>query len=171
MRWLVSRDILVCGDSAVSHLSETFAVTKSGQRHAFEYLVNATGLHPPAILAETGLPVSERGELLVDEFLRSTGAPDIFGGGDCVRLRDHPLAKIGVYAVREAPVLFHNLLASLEGRALRAFQPQRHFLLILNLGAGIGLASWRNFHWLGRASFWLKDRIDRAFVARYQTLD
>ena len=169
LRWLKSRGITVRGDSAVSHLDENVAVTKNGQRQAFDYLVNATGLHSPAILAETGLPVSGRGELLVDECLRSTGDPCIFGGGDCVRMRDHELAKIGVYAVREAPVLFHNLLATLEGRPLRAFHPQRHFLLVLNLGGGFGLASWRSFHWLGRAAFWLKDRIDRAFLARYQT--
>ena len=170
-RWLAARDISVRGHSAVSHLDGNVAVTKSGERHAFDYLVNATGLHPPAILAETGMPVSTRGEMLVDEFLRSTGDPCVFGGGDCVRMRDRELAKIGVYAVREAPVLFHNLLASLEGRALRAFHPQRHFLLILNLGGGYGLASWRSFHWFGHAAFWLKDRIDRAFLARYQSPD
>ena len=166
--WLAARGIVVRGDSAVSHLDGKVAVTKKGARQAFDFLVNATGLHPPALLAETGLPVSERGELLVDDCLRSTGDPSVFGGGDCVRLRGRELAKIGVYAVREAPILFHNLLATLEGRPLRTFHPQRHFLLILNLGNGCGLASWRNFHWLGRAAFWLKDRIDRAFLARYQ---
>ena len=168
-RWLAARDIVVRGDSAVSHVEGKVAVTKNGERHAFDFLVNATGLHPPAILAETGLPVSERGELLVDDCLRSTGDPSVFGGGDCVRLRGRELAKIGVYAVRSAPILYHNLLATLEGRPLRAFHPQRHFLLILNLGDGCGLASWRNLYWLGRAAFWLKDRIDRAFLARYQT--
>ena len=167
-RWLAARDILVRGDSAVSHLDGKVAVTTNGTRHAFDFLVNATGLHPPALLAATGLPVSERGELLVDECLRSIGDPSLFGGGDCVRVRGRELAKIGIYAVRAAPVLFHNLLATLEGRPLRAFHPQRHFLLILNLGHGCGLASWRNLHWLGRAAFWLKDRIDRAFLARYQ---
>ena len=169
-RWLAARDIVVRGDSAVSHVEGKVAVAKNGERHAFDFLVNATGLHPPAILAETGLPVSERGELLVDDCLRSTGDPSVFGGGDCVRLRGRELAKIGVYAVRSAPILYHNLLATLEGRPLLTFHPQRHFLLILNLGGGYGLASWRGFHSLGRAAFWLKDRIDRAFLARYQSL-
>lgn len=168
-RWLDSRGIVVRGDSAVSHFDGKVAVTKSGMRHAFDFFVNATGLHPPAILSETGLPVSERGELLLDDYLRSMGDPSIFGGGDCVRLPGRELAKIGVYAVRAAPILLHNLLATLEGRPLRAFHPQRHFLLILNLGNGCGLASWRGLFWLGRAAFWLKDRIDRAFLARYQS--
>ena len=70
--------------------------------------------------------------------------------------------------MREAPVLFHNLLAFL-GRhrraSLRAFKPQRSFLLVLNLGDGTGLAIWRRFSWHGRAAFWLKDFLDRRFLA------
>lgn len=82
-------------------------------------------------------------------------------------VEDRPLAKIGVYAVRESPVLFHNLLASLgrEGpHALRAFKPQRSFLLILNVGDGTGLAVWRRFFWHGRAAFWLRDFLDCRFL-------
>ncbi len=169
-RWLEAHGISVLTDAAVSHLEGRVAVTKNGARHAFDFLVNATGLHPPATLAEAGLPVSARGEMLVDDCLRSTGDPHIFGGGDCVKMDGRELAKIGVYAVRSAPTLLHNLLATLENRPLRAFRPQRHFLLILNLGGGCGLASWRGFHWLGRAAFCLKDRIDRAFLARYRSI-
>jgi NADH dehydrogenase FAD-containing subunit len=171
LKWLQSRNIYVRLNSPVSRLEGKVAVTKDGARHSFDVLVNATGLRPPTMIAEAGLPVGDRGELLVDDYLRSTGDPNIFGGGDCVHLRGRALASIGVYAVREAPILFHNLLATLEGRPLRAFRPQRHYLLILNLGDGIGLACWRRFYWLGRTVFWIKDRLDRAFLARYQKFD
>lgn len=168
LRFLGSRGIAVHCKSAVDHIDGNAVVTPGGDRHRFDYLVNATGLFAPPLLAETGLPVNERGELIVDEFLRSTSDGRIFGGGDCVQLRGRELARIGVYAVREAPVLRHNLLATLEGRALRRFKPQRYFLLILNLGDGVGLALWRGFYWFGRSAFWLKDRLDRAFLARFQ---
>ncbi|HEV3263855.1 MAG TPA: hypothetical protein VG013_43875 [Gemmataceae bacterium] len=74
------------------------------------------------------------------------------------------MARVDVYAVREAPVLWHNLLATLQGRPLRRFRPQRRFLLILNLGDGTGLLTWGPFSWHSRPAFWLKDRIDRAFL-------
>ena len=77
-------------------------------------------------------------------------------------------AGVGVYAVREAPVLCHNLLASLGGRPLRRFRPRRRFLLILNLGDGTGLLTWGPFSWHSRLAFWLKDRIDCAFLRAYQ---
>ena len=168
-QWLHAQDISVRTRATVCRIQENTAVTEEGEQFTFDYLVNATGLHAPPILAQSGLPVSDRGELLVDDRLRAMSDSRIFAGGDCIRFARRELAKIGVYAVREAPVIFHNLLATLEGRPLRAFKPQRHFLLILNLGNGYGLASWRDLYWLGRLAFWLKDRIDRAFLARYQT--
>jgi hypothetical protein len=39
--------------------------------------------------------------------------------------------------------------------------------MILNLGCGRALAVYGPLHWLGRGSFWLKDRIDRRFLHRY----
>ena len=38
-----------------------------------------------------------------------------------VQLRDQPLDKVGVYAVRENPVLYHNLIASLDETYLEIY--------------------------------------------------
>ncbi len=166
--WLRARGIAVRIGDGLERIEDRQAITTRGDAIPFDYLVNATGLRPPALLAGSGLPCSERGELLVDDHLRTLTGTPIFGGGDCVKMRGHDLEKIGVYAVRQSPVLLHNLLATLDGTPLRAFLPQRHCLLILNLGDGFGLARWSGFHWFGRAAFWLKDWIDRRFLARYQ---
>jgi hypothetical protein len=64
-------------------------------------------------------------------------------------------------------VLLNNLLATLDGRPLAPFRPQRAFLLILNLGTGTALAVWRRWWWIGRAAFWVKSYIDRRFLSRY----
>jgi NADH dehydrogenase FAD-containing subunit len=85
-----------------------------------------------------------------------------------VALQDRKLARVGVYAVRQAPILTYNLLATLEHRPLRRFHPQKRFLLILNLGDDDGLATWGPLAWRGRTPFRIKDRIDRRFLARYQ---
>lgn len=165
-KWLRARGIVILARSGVRELAAGVAQTACGRALPFDYLINATGLHAPALFAGSGLPVSADGELLVDEHLRAHGSANVFGGGDCVRFGSEGLAKIGVYAVRESPVLTANLLATLEGRPLQVFRPQRSYLLILYLGDGCGLASWRGLHWLGRAAFWLKDWIDRRFLAR-----
>jgi NADH dehydrogenase FAD-containing subunit len=100
-----------------------------------------------------------------DRALRSVADTAIFGGGDCIAFDGHALPRIGVYAVREAPVLLHNLAAALDGTAPRSYRPQRRALLILNLGDGTGLATWGPLSWRGRAAFLLKDRIDRRWLA------
>ena len=167
-RLLRARRVDVRLRSRVAQVENGLVLTGDGRRLEFDFLVNAAGLRPSGLPRASGLPVDAQGALRVNRFLQVMGQPSIFGGGDCVSFEERPLAKIGVYAVREGPVLFRNLLASLGrgGKAsLRAFKPQRSFLLILNLGDGTGLAVWRRFSWHGRAAFWLKDFLDRRFLA------
>jgi NADH dehydrogenase FAD-containing subunit len=167
-RILQRRGVRVVLRSPVVRVEREAVTTADGDQVPYDFLVHATGLTPPAILRTTGLPTSADGALLVDRFQRSVADPRVFGGGDCVALQGRELAKVGVYAVREAPVLCHNLRATLQGRPLRRFRPQRRYLLILNLGDGTGLLTWGPFSWHSRLAFWLKDRIDRAFLRAYQ---
>ena len=166
-RLLGARGVEVLLDTRVARVENGAAVMPEGERVPFDFLVNATGLKPPALFRHSGLATDEEGALLLNRHLQAVGDPFVFGGGDCVAFGPAPLAKIGVYAVREAPVLFHNLLAFLsrEPGRLRVFKPQRSFLLILNLGDGEGLAVWRRFSWHGRAAFRWKDFLDRRFLA------
>jgi NADH dehydrogenase FAD-containing subunit len=167
-RLLDRRGIRIAYHSPVVRVENQVVVTSDGVQHAYDFLVHALGLAPPPILRAAGLPTSPDGALQVDSYLRSIGDARVFGGGDCIAVEGRELPRNGVYAVREAPVLFHNLLATLQDQPLRRFRPQRRCLLILNLGDGTGLATWGRFYWHGRLAFWLKDRIDRAFLAQYQ---
>jgi NADH dehydrogenase FAD-containing subunit len=155
-------------NGAVEKVESGEAVTADGARVEFDVFVNATGLKPSPLVRTSGLPVDDEGALIVDQHLRSVADGRVHGGGDCIALRDRKLAKVGVYAVREAPILFENLLASLAGGTLRRFEPQRHYLVILNMGDGTGLATRGKFYWHGRLAFRLKDWIDRRFLAQYQ---
>ncbi|MBA3936613.1 MAG: FAD-dependent oxidoreductase [Planctomycetes bacterium] len=131
-------------------------------------VVIATGLKPPPLAAASGLPVDGEGALLVDANLRSLGDPRIFGGGDCIAIAGHDVPRLGVFAVRQGPVLHANLIAAARGTQLRIYRPQRRWLSILNLGDHRGLATWGPFNWHGRGAWLLKDRIDRAFIRRYR---
>jgi NADH dehydrogenase FAD-containing subunit len=144
------------------------AILDDGEAVAFDLFVNATGLQPSPLAASSGLPVDRQGALVVDAHLRAPADPAIHGAGDCVALQGHALPRIGVYAIRQAPVLFHNLLAALEGTKPARFVPQRRFLWIMNLGDGTGVAARGRLYWRGRAAFLLKDRIDRSFLAEYR---
>lgn len=114
----------------------------------------------------------DRGFLAIRETLQAVGHDAVFAVGDCARLVDHPwVPRAGVYAVRQGPVLERNLRAWLAGRPLERHVPQRDFLALLNLGQGRALASKWGRAAAGAPLLWLKDRIDRRFMRRFQVLD
>lgn len=128
----------------------------------------ATGVAPSPIFRCSDAAMAEDGSLLVDEHLRSVSHPALFGGGDCVSLVDHSLPRVGVHAVRQNPVLYHNLLATLEDRPLKNFEPQDKFLLIFNLGDDTAVAVRGAFTGNGSGALHLKNWIDRRFMKRFQ---
>jgi len=166
-RRLVQDGVDISYGATVQSIEPGFAVTGVG-RVPFDILVNATGLKPSPVVGAMGLPTGADGGLLVDRYLRSIGDPRIFGGGDCISFAERDLLKLGVYAVREAPVLLYNLLATHGGRRLKPYAPQRRALMILNLGDGTGLAIRGGWVLRSRAAAWIKDWIDRAFLRRYR---
>jgi NADH dehydrogenase FAD-containing subunit len=133
-----------------------------GERRLFTFAVNASGLVPISIVGSLGLRLNDRGGLVTDAYLKC--ADGIFAAGDCIAFCGTSLPCVGVYAVRQAPVLLANILATVEGTALRVFRPQRHYLSIMNLGDGTGLAVRGRFWTHGRTAMRVKDIIDRRFV-------
>jgi len=125
------------------------------------------GAAPIPLVADSPLPHDDAGFVRVDATLAVEGRDDLFAVGDCAAFAP-PLAKAGVYAVRQGPVLTRNLRARLAGRPLRRYRPQRDFLMLLNLGDGTAIAAKWGLALEGRAAFAWKDRIDRRFVARFQ---
>lgn len=119
----------------------------------------------------SGLPLDDRGFLLLDDALRSLGDPRIFAAGDCGTLADYPRTpKAGVYAVREAPVLWESLKAAVLGGEPPRYRPQPDFLSLLNTADGRAFLRWKGVAAHSRWAWRLKDRIDRRFMARYQSL-
>ena len=150
----------------------TGLVTEStGISHAFDILFLATGVKPNSVFKASGLETGPEGGLLVNRFLRHTKHPEIFGGGDCIYFKENPLDKVGVFAVRQNPVLLHNLMAALEGGELKAFEPGGKYLLIFNLGDGTGILHKWSIQLGGRLAFKIKDSIDRRFMKAFQAFE
>jgi NADH dehydrogenase FAD-containing subunit len=78
--------------------------------------------------------------------------PRIFGGGDSISFRGEAITRLGVFAIRQGPVLFHNLRAIRKGEPLKEFEPQRTYLYVLTLGHYEGLAIYGPLVWRGAAA-------------------
>jgi pyridine nucleotide-disulfide oxidoreductase family protein len=127
----------------------------------------ATGSDAPAWLAGSGLATDEQGFIRVGATLQSTSHPNVLAAGDLIVRADAPHPRSGVYAVRAGPVLATNLRAFVAGGVLTPYVPQPRSLNLLATGDGRAIASWGAWSAQGWLMGWWKDRIDRAFVARY----
>jgi len=168
---LQNRGIKIVEGSYVRQVTSGRIELEDGQSYSSDLIFLAVGVKPSPIFAESGLAVGPEGGLLVNRFLQAPNHPEIFGGGDCIYFQESPLDKVGVYAVRENPVLYHNLLASLEGGDLQPFSPGGDYLLIFNLGEGEGVLhkGWLTFG--GSPAYMIKDYIDRKFMRRFQAME
>jgi NADH dehydrogenase FAD-containing subunit len=162
------RDIQVIEGPYLTEVESGKIRLTDGRELPFGFLFLALGVRPPGLFQDSGLPTGSDGGLLVNEFLQSVAHPEMFGGGDCIYFQPQPLDKVGVYAVRQNPLLRDNLMAALEGGTLKPFQPGGAYLLIFNLGDDRGIFRKKNFVFDGRLAFWLKDYIDRRFMRKFQ---
>ena len=127
----------------------------------------AGGPSAPPWIASSGLAIDPRGFLLVNEALQSVTDRDIFGVGDCATQEGHPHARAGVFPVRAAPVLAANLRAAAHGGALTPHVTNPRYLALVSTGRKSAVGVWGDFSFQGWWAWRWKDRIDRAFVARY----
>ncbi|RME70488.1 MAG: hypothetical protein D6776_11595 [Planctomycetota bacterium] len=162
---------VLCGRRVLA-LEPARVVLEDRRRLRADLVLWCTGAAAPRWLAESGFAVDGRGFVRVRDTLEIEGQRGVFAAGDCAVLATAPaLPRAGVYAVREAPVLEHNVRRRLEHgetATLRAYRPQRNFLRLISLGDRSAIGARGRRVAAGRWLWRLKDAIDRRFVSRYQ---
>lgn len=166
-RVLVERGAVLHLASAVTAVEPGTLVVTQGRRIAVDGVIWATGAAAPAWPAAAGLACDEAGFVRTDDHLRSTSHAFVFATGDCATQVDHPRPKSGVYAVRQGPPLAANLRRAAHGLPLVRHVPQRHALALVSTGDRHAIAARGPFVAEGDWVWKWKDRIDRAFMAKY----
>lgn len=138
------------------------------QEISADLIISAVSAVGPSLLAKFNLELDDRGFLLTNQFLQTTGDARIFAVGDSGTCQDRPSAKAGVYAVRQGPLLWNNLKAAIEGRSFEEWKPQQDFLWLLNRGDRKAILQYGRFATQGRWCWHLKKFIDTSFVAKHQ---
>jgi len=165
---LTASNVEIIEDAEVTEIFAEGVVLRDGRTIRSDFTNGAAGAKPHDWIAQTGLDLHE-GFITVDANLQSS-ATEVFAVGDCAHLSHDPRPKAGVYAVREAPVLFDNLRAALSGGDLRPYKPQRDYLKLISLGAKSALAEKFGTAREGPLLWKLKDYIDRKFMDQFDTL-
>jgi selenide, water dikinase len=170
LRALKARGITLHSASRVQQIMADAVNLDDDRRVEADFVVGAAGAFAQPWLAQTDLPLTDDGFVIVGPDLRVQGQASLFAVGDCAHMAHAPRPKAGVFAVRAAPVLHDNLRAIATGRATRPFHPQRGYLKLISLGEKSAIAEKFG---LGVAGPWLwqwKDRIDQAFMDKFRSL-
>jgi selenide,water dikinase len=154
--------------ATVTGIGPTSVTLSDGRVIASDFTTGAAGARPYEWVRSSGL-ASKEGFLAVGTTLQ-TSDPAVFAVGDCADMTENPRPKAGVFAVRQAPVLFDNLRALLAGGPLSHYRPQKDYLKLVSLGDRSALAEKWGFAANGKVLWQWKDRIDRRFMARFGTL-
>jgi selenide, water dikinase len=163
------RNISWVAKRAVSEVLSALQLA-DGEAVAADYVLWVTDVTAPAWLGDSGLDTDERGFVCVDPYLRSTSHEDVFAAGDVAHLSAQQRPKSGVYAVRAGPFLAENLRRAVRGKSLKRFKAQSRHLALMGTGHGEAVASRGNWSAQGQFWWWLKDRIDRAFMNKFNRL-
>lgn len=169
LKALAANGVTPVEGAAVTGITETAVLLEDGREIASEFTTGAAGARPQGWLAETGLE-THRGFLTVGPTLQTSDS-HVFAVGDCAHLGWNPRPKAGVYAVREAPVLFDNLRAAATGRRMRSYRPQKDYLKLVSLGGKRAMAEKFGTAQSGKLLWRWKDRIDRKFMDQFRDLE
>jgi NADH:ubiquinone reductase (H+-translocating) len=113
-RELTSRGVEIHTGTTLDSVDEREAVLSTGERIPTATLVWTAGVTASPLLPELGLPLDERGRVVVDETLRVEGRAELWSLGDCARVPnratpgtfDPPTCQ---HALRQARRLAKNL--------------------------------------------------------------
>ncbi|MEM1287653.1 MAG: FAD-dependent oxidoreductase [Pseudomonadota bacterium] len=161
-RGMTQYGITIVENAAISRVTGLALELEQAEPIEANLVVGAAGATPHTWLHDTGLAL-DGGYVVVDPYLRSSD-PSVFAVGDCAHLKATPIAKAGVYAVRQAPTLADNLMASLSGVALTTYEPQSDYLKLIALGDKVAVAEKWGFSVTTKWAWWLKDHIDMKFM-------
>ncbi|WP_323776023.1 selenide, water dikinase SelD [Leisingera sp.] len=167
-RALVEHGVRLEENVRIERIEADHIVLQDGRELLSEFTTGAAGARPYGWLSASGLAL-RNGFIRVSETLQSSAA-NVFAAGDCAHMDFAPRPKAGVYAVRQAPVLYHNLRSILTGDPLRRYHPQKDYLKLISMGRKDALGERFGATLSGPLMWTWKDRIDQAFMEKFRDL-
>ena len=115
----------------------------------------AGGNAPLPFVKSLGVPLSPRGRLPVDEYLRLPGRPEVYSLGDCASMGDPALPATAQVAQQQGKYLARALEQGRQGKPVEPFHFKASGMLAY-IGGGEALADLPQVKWSGRGAwlFW-----------------
>jgi len=163
------RKIEIIENTTIKEVSNNGLLQKNGNFVHADLIISCIGPQPNDLFKKSKIE-NKDGYVCVDETLRVIGFQNAFAVGDCAHFPSQAVDKSGVYAVRQAPILYKNILKFFKNEQLVRFKPQSDYLkLIVYEGASAiflrnGVAFSAKWVWS------LKSFIDKKFITNFKKL-
>ncbi|MEG0249848.1 MAG: FAD-dependent oxidoreductase [Peptostreptococcus sp.] len=164
------REILKAEDISFQLNEDLIDVDRKNKRiktdkgsYSYDYLIISSGIEACDIEYK-GYETTEDNYILVDDKLCANNFSVCMG--DMICLKSNPnIPKVGVFALRQAPILFKNLINMLNNKEPQyKYTPQKKYLQILNCGSQKAIINYGNLSIYGRLAWMLKDHIDKKYM-------
>ncbi|MEK9670239.1 MAG: selenide, water dikinase SelD [Gammaproteobacteria bacterium] len=163
---LSRKNISFLEEIEVTEASDDEVMLSDGSSLEADVVCMTTPVKPPAWIEISGLAGATK-FLTVNTELQVEGCDGLYAAGDIINLPSFR-GRSGVMAVRAGQYLAKSLWQKIRGRRTYPFQPQKHWLTLLNLGDGEAIGVKGSIAYRGRAVFKLKDRIDQKFISHFK---
>ena len=160
-RELRGRGIEIRTSTTLEEVGEDFARLSDGEVVPTRMLCWTAGVRPHPVVAELGLPLDDRGRIVVDRAMHVSDVDGVWAIGDAAAVPDP--AKNGQsspptcqHAIRQGRTVAKNVAATLSGGRAKPFT-YKTLGVFVDLGEGQAVAETLGIRWRGRIA-WLLAR-------------
>jgi len=127
-RELRGRGMEIRTGTRLDAVDEASATLSTGERIPTRTVCWTTGVKPPPVVKELGLPLNESGRIVTDATMRVEGRENVWAIGDAAAVPDpakggrQPSPPTAQHAIRQGRVVAENVAAMLAGRRSRPFR-------------------------------------------------
>lgn len=166
-RLLEHKGIEVISNARVNKISNRSITVNDSREIESDFTFLCTQASAAKWPKHSGLSVTPHGFICVDKHLQVKDTNNLFAVGDIAHSTRYPRPKAGVFAVRQAPILYQNIRQLLLKKPLRIYKPQTHFLSLISTGGRYALGVKRQLIFAGRWVWWWKNWIDHSFMSGF----
>ena len=161
-RELRSRGIEIRTSTTLDDVSAACAVLSDGERVPSRTVVWTAGVKPHPVVAELGLPLTDKGRIRADDRLQVEGHPNVWAVGDSAAVPDPakkgqaPCPPTAQHAIRQARVAARNVAAAMGTGRSRRFRYKTKGVFV-DMGRRKAVAQTMGIKWRGTPA-WLLAR-------------
>ncbi len=159
VRELRLRGIEIRTNTTLDAVTANTARLSDGELVATRTLVWTAGVKPHPVIAELGLPLSDKGRIVTDSRLRVQGFDNVWAIGDCAAVPDparkgQPCPPTAQHAIRQGRVVGRNVAAAIGGGSPRRFTYKTKGVFV-DMGRRKAVATTGPITWSGMPAWML----------------